>query len=149
MVNKNAFQKDAYRPLQWPLGGGGGSIPAYTGQGVCLYPSMHWAGGVSQHALGRERGVSLGVGGVSAWEGVCLGVSAQGGYLPGGMCIPVCTGRGGVVVARLSQHALGRGCLPGGVCLGWYLPKGVSPGGCLPRGMSAWRGVSAQGSCLP
>ena len=41
---KNAFQWDAYRPLV-------DRIPACTGQGG-VYPSMHWAGGVSQHALG-------------------------------------------------------------------------------------------------
>ena len=42
-----------------------------------------------------------------------------------GVCIPVCTGWGGV-----SQHALGRGCLPRGVC---------AQGGCVCRG----------GVCLP
>ena len=62
-----------------------------------MYPIMHWAGGVSQHALG-----------VSAWVCVCVskgvcpgGLSAQGvclpeGCLPGGsalgVCIPACNG---------------------------------------------------------
>ena len=50
-------------------------MPACTGGGG-VYASMHWAGGVSQDALGRE--------GVSAQGG---GVSPQGGVLPGG-CLP-------------------------------------------------------------
>ena len=89
--NKNAFQWDAYHPLV-------DRIPACTAKGRGLYPSMHWARGcVSQHALGR---------GVSA-----LGVSAQGGCLPGGVCL-------------WSQ----RGCLPRA------LPgRGVSASG--PRGV--------------
>ena len=70
-----------------------------------------------------------------------------------------CSGHWG----RISQNALGRGCLPRGcilgvcVCLGMSAQGGV-PGGCLPRGclpgvvsaggMSA-KGVSAQGDvCL-
>ena len=68
-----------------------GCIPARTGQGV--YPSMHWAGGVSQHALGRgdvwlgglsgqglsaQWGVCSGGGVCPGEEGVFLGVSAQG-----------------------------------------------------------------------
>ena len=47
-----------------------------------------------------------------------------------GGCIPACTGQGDV-----SQHALGRGCLPGGVYPGWCLPRrrGCLPRGCLPH----------------
>ena len=85
------------------------------------YPSMHWAGGVypSMHW---------------AWE-VCVSQHALG---MGSVCIPACTGQGGV-----SQHALGRGK---GVC-----PEGVCPGvgGCLPRrGVSGHGGV-CPGGCLP
>ena len=42
--NKNAFQWDAYHPVV-------DCIPACTRQGG-VYPSMHWAGGVSKYALG-------------------------------------------------------------------------------------------------
>ena len=76
IVNKNAFQLDAYRPLQWPpgvicpgsvcLGGvcpGGGGVclgrqgMATEGGGVCpgrvwaggVYPSMHWGVYLTMH----------------------------------------------------------------------------------------------------
>ena len=98
--------QDASCLLHWPLG----CIPACTGQEV--YPSMHWTGGVCQHALGR------GCMPACTGQGVCIpwagGMSAQGDVCPGG-------------------------CLPRGVCLGG-LPRGVSApgmsgqGGCLPRG---------------
>ena len=67
--------------------GGEGCIPACTGQG-CVYPSMHWAGGVS------ARGVSEWGGGVCPGEGMSVGggVSVQE---EGGVCIPACTGQGG------------------------------------------------------
>ena len=48
--NKNAFQWEAYRSLQWPLGGGAGVCPegvsaqGVSAQGDCL-PSMHLGGG--------------------------------------------------------------------------------------------------------
>ena len=57
---------------------------------------------------------------------------------------------------RVSQHALGtgclpRGCLPRGVCLGGVCPGGCLPreGVCLPRGCLPGGGVSAQRGCLP
>ena len=65
-------------------------------------------------------------------------------------CIPVGCVQSAAVAARgvypsmhwagvcVSQHALGKGCLPGGVCPG----VGCLPGGRLPGGVSAW-GVSA------
>ena len=55
------------------------------------------------------------------------------------LCVCVCGG-------GVSQHALGRGCLPRGVsALGGVCPRGMSAqGGICPRGMSA-QGVSAQG----
>ena len=67
---------------------------------IGVYPSMHWTGGVSQHALGRG-------------------------------CIPACTGQG----VYPSMH------WAGGVCIPWA-------GGCLPRGFCLGglpRGVSAPG----
>ena len=50
----------------------------------------------------------------------------------------------------VSQHALGRGCLPGGVCPGGCPAQGgVCLGVCLPRGGVCPEGVSAQGGvCL-
>ena len=76
------------------------------------------------------------------------------GCREGGGCITACTGQGIVYPSMhwtggcASQHALGRGCLPGSV-----YPEGVCPWGCLPgwvsvQGVSTQRGVSAQG-CLP
>ena len=59
--NKNAFQKDVYRPLQWPSGWLGGVVSL---GGVC--PGLVSTGGVS-----AQGGVCLG--------GVCLGV---GGCTP-------------------------------------------------------------------
>ena len=65
----------------------GGVYPSMHWAG-CVYPSMHWARGcVSQHALGR------------------------------GVCIPACTGQGGVCPGVSAW-----GCLPGG---------GYLPGGCM------------------
>ena len=55
-VNKNAFQHDAYHPLQWPS------------RGVCLGGCMSVQGGVCQ-----SRGCLL-------REGVCLGGVCVGGY---------------------------------------------------------------------
>ena len=37
LLNKNAFQSDAYRPLQWPSGGGGergGGVGVWSAYGV-------------------------------------------------------------------------------------------------------------------
>ena len=80
--DKYAFQWDAYRPLvdcipACTVCGGGVSqhalgrgvcIPACTGQGVCVYTSMHWAGRVSGWGGGcLPRGVS-------PWGCVCRGV---------------------------------------------------------------------------
>ena len=85
--------------------------PSMHWAGECLprgvYPSMHWAGGCLPRGVSAQ-GVSAGA--VSAWGG--------GVYLE----VPV------------SQHALGRGCLLGGVCLPrrGCLPGEVSAGGCLP-----------------
>ena len=67
----------------------------------------------------------------------------------GVMCIPACTGQGGVYPSMywagmcVSQHALGRGVSAQGVSAqGECLPKGVSAWGvCLPRG----RGVCPGG----
>ena len=98
----------------------GGRIPSCTGQGG-VYPSMHWAGGVS------------------SW-----GVSAQGGYLPRG-CLPgdVCWG----VVCPGGVSAQGGvcwgGCLPRGCLPGGCLPRGVSA-----QGRCLLGGVSAGGVCL-
>ena len=64
MLNKNAFQSDAYRPLV-------DHIPACTGQGA-MYPSMHWVGGVYQ------------VGGC-LFPGGCL-VLGDGAWSQGGVC---------------------------------------------------------------
>ena len=76
LANKNAFQWDAYRPLV-------GCIPACTAQGVCVYPSMHWAReSVSQNALGREclaRGC-LPRGWGCVYPGGCV---CPGGVFPG------------------------------------------------------------------
>ena len=100
LKNKNAFQQDAYRPLQWPSRGG------------CL-PN---GGGVS-----AQEGVYLGVGGVCLLDGgvcVCLGgclpggclprgVSAQGDCLPGGVCLEergVCPGR--ICLGESARHPL-------------------------------------------
>ena len=53
-----------------------------------------------------------------------------------GVCIPACTGQGGV-----SQHALGRGLyIPactgqGGVCISAYTGRGCLPRGCLLGGV--------------
>ena len=59
--------------------GRGLCIPACTGQGGGLYPSMHWeVGWVSQHALGRGVYPSMHL------EGGCL----PKGCLPGGGCLP-------------------------------------------------------------
>ena len=93
LMNKNAFQWDVYCPLV-------DHIPAWAGG---MYPSMHWAGGVSQQTLGRG----------------CLprGVSAQG--------VSAC--------GCLSRGCLPGGSAQRGVCLGDVSPRGVCPGGCLPR----------------
>ena len=88
----------------------------------------------------------------------------------GGVCISACTGQGG---GSISQHALGKGCLPRvwGVCPGCgvsaqgvgYLPRvwGICPGcgvsaqgvGCLPGGVCLPGGYLpggvCQGECLP
>ena len=65
-VNKNAFQYDGYRPLQWPSGVRG-CLPRW---GVC--PGGAWPGSVCLRGVCPKR--------VSAQMGVvCLGnVSAQG-----------------------------------------------------------------------
>ena len=89
---------------------GGGCIPACTGQGCCVYPSMHWAGVlcVSQHALGREGVSQHALARVCVYPnmhwagGVCLGP----GVYPGGVC------SGGV-------------CLVWGVCLWGVSAQGV------------------------
>ena len=78
-----------------------GCVPSAAVAAGGMYPSVHWQGGVSQHALGsgvcipactRQGGICpwgcLPKGcvcpeGVSAWEGVFSGVC-----LPGGGCLP-------------------------------------------------------------
>ena len=71
------------------------SIPSTGG----MYPSMHWAGGVSQHALGRG-------------------------------CIPACTGQGGVYPKGVSSH---RDVCPGG-CVSQHALRQTPP----PRGQNSW-----------
>ena len=101
--NKNVFQWDAYRPLQWPCdgrGGGGGVCPGVSALGVCQ--------------------------GVSAW-----GVSAWGVLrcLPRG-CLPRrCLPRGCLPRRCLPRECVCPG--EGGVCPGEEsLPKrGVCLGG--------------------
>ena len=112
-----------------------GCVPPTAVAAEGMYPSMNWAGGVypSMH-----------------WAG---------GYV----CIPACTGQGGMCV---SQHALGRGvsaqgvsalevsaqgrCLPGVVCYGGVCPRGVSARGCLPRGcLGVCLGGVCLGGCMP
>ena len=85
--DKYAFQWDAYRPLvdcipACTVCGGGGCIPACTGQGVCVYPSMHWAGRVS------------GWGGVCPGGGVCPKGCLPGGVSAGGCGHPLPKTRG-------------------------------------------------------
>ena len=106
-LNKIAFQYDAYRPLQWPSGGGGGwrgCIPACTGQG----------GFVSQYALGGGGGGCI---------PACTG--------PGGVCLEVSAKRGclftGVSALGVSDQGVSA---QGGVCLERCLP-----GGCLSQCM--------------
>ena len=78
------------------------------------YPSMHWAGGVSQHELGRVCVSQHALGmGVSAWGVVCPGGVCPGGYLPWGWCLP----KGGCLPMGVSAQgvsAQGNIC-PGGV----------------------------------
>ena len=92
---------------------------------------------VSQHALGRVCVCiqhALGMGGCvypsMHWAGVYPSMHWAEG------CI--------------SQHALGKGCLPGGVHLGVSL-QGCLPRGCLPRRVSAWGHLSGDlpRGCLP
>ena len=61
--NKNAFQWDAYHPLV-------DRIPACTGQGGGVYPSMHWAGGCVYPSM--------------HWAGGCLDIPKGGGG-----CLPI------------------------------------------------------------
>ena len=118
----------------------GACRPACTGQGACMYPSMHWAGGVLAYG-GLPGGVHLGAicpGG--CLPGVCLprGVSAWGVCLPGGVCLP--------------RSVSAQGCLPWGYLLKWCLSAWecllegcLSAWECLPGcvcpGVSAWGGV--------
>ena len=86
-------------------------MPECTGH-ESVDPSMHWAGGVSQHGGCLPGGVSA-QDGVSTQGGVCPEGCLSGGCLPGG-CLP------GGVCLRVSND--------GGVCLGGgvYLGGGVS-----------------------
>ena len=75
--NKNAFQKDAYRALQWPSPrgvclGGGGTVSAQGNGDVCR-GDVCPGGGVFQ--------------GLSGWGCLPRGVSAHG-CLPGVVCLP-------------------------------------------------------------
>ena len=106
-----------YRSMHWA---GGMCIPACTGQGGVslhaldreVYPSMHWTGRCAW--------------GVSAQEGVCLGISAWEGCLPGGVCLGGCLPRKGVYQRGVCLGGMSAwGCLPGGVC-----PGGVCRSAC-------------------
>ena len=83
--NKNAFQKDAYRPLQWQCVSPGGCLPGQPG--VCL------AG---------QGGVCLGV---SAWPGGCL--PGQGGVCLARGCL---FGQGGRLLGQ--RGVCSGGCTP-------------------------------------
>ena len=111
--------------------------------GGCVYPSMHWAG----ECLSRGVYPSM------HWGRGCLprGVSAQG--VSAGA---VSAGGGVYLEVPLSQHALGRGCLLGDVCLPrrgcLSAQKGVSAWGGVCWGLSAWGvypSMHGAGGCLP
>ena len=78
--NKNAFQQDAYRPLQWPSRGGGCLPKGVVCPGECL----------SRGCL--PGGVCPGVGGCLPGGYLPRGVSGQWSVCPGN----VCSGRGGL-----------------------------------------------------
>ena len=106
-VSQHALGRGCVYPsMHWA---GGVYIPAYTGQGG-VYPSMHWAGGVCQGGVCPggclPRGMSV--------QGVSVGgVSVQGVSALGGLARGV-SAQGGCVC---------RGCVPGGVCAGGCLPQ--------------------------
>ena len=74
----------------------------------------------------------------NVFTGVCLSIGVYPSMHWAGGFIPACTGQGCVYPSMhwaewgVSQHTLGRGCLP----------RGCLPRGCLPRGVSSWE-VSA------
>ena len=75
--------QDALRRGSIPTctGWGGVCINTCTGWGVCVYPYMHWAGGVCIPACTRQGGVYSSMHwavGVSAWGVSAQGVSARG-----------------------------------------------------------------------
>ena len=99
--NKNAFQLDAYRPLQWSSDG-----DCLPGKGVCL--GGVYLGGCLPRGVSAWRDVCPG--------GVCLGEVSAWGCLPGGLprgCLPVFPGRvytsssvDKIVDTRLWKHYL-------------------------------------------
>ena len=107
-------------------------IPACTGQGVCVYPSMHWAGG----RLPGGKGPCLG-GGVPAWE----------------LCIPACTEADNppppwteflthASETRMHSSRMRTACL-------LTVPQHALPGGVPAQGVYLPGGVPAQGSTCP
>ena len=78
-----------------------------------VYPSMHWTGGVSQHALDRgciPACTGQGVYPSMHWAGVCI--PWAGGCLPRGFCLGVCPG--GCLPQGMSARGLAREVSAGG-----------------------------------
>ena len=91
-----------------------------------MYPSMHWAGGVSQQTLGR---------------GVCPRGCLPRGCLPGGVC------PGGVCLVGLPRGVSAWGMSVQGVSAQGVSARGVSAqGGCLLGGSASgvWQTPSPQ-----